>query len=44
LAKPNLCQKKKVITPHDNFKRDVVIYSKIDVEAMKADFWASFRN
>tara|TARA_S200000501_G_scaffold52664_1_gene42779 strand:- start:668 stop:1627 length:960 start_codon:yes stop_codon:yes gene_type:complete len=42
LAKPNLCQKKKVITPHDNFKRDIVIYSKIDEEAMEADFWASF--
>ena len=44
LAKPNLCQKKKVITPHDNLKREVVIYSKIDEEAMKADFWASFKN
>ena len=44
LAKPNLCQKKKVITPHDNFKRYVVIYCKIDNKGMEADFWASFKN
>jgi hypothetical protein len=42
LAKPQQCQKKKVITPHDNFKREVIIYSQIDEKAMEADFWASF--
>ena len=42
LAKPHLCQKKTVITPHDNFKREVIIYSQINEKAMEADFWASF--
>ena len=42
LAKPHLCQKKKVITPHDNFKREVIIYSQINEKAMEADFWSSF--
>ena len=42
LAKPHLCQKKKVITPHDNFKREIIIYSQINEKAMEADFWSSF--
>ena len=42
LAKPQLCQRQKVITPHDNFNREITIYSAIDAVAMEADFWASF--
>ena len=43
LAKPHLTQKKKVITPHDNFKREIEIYTAIDENALQEDFWNSFK-
>lgn len=38
LAYPELVEEKEVITPHDNLKRTIKVFSKIDVPAMKAIF------
>ena len=38
LAYPELAEEIEVITPHDNLNRNIKVYSKIDVPAMKANF------
>ena len=42
LAYPELVEEKEVTTPHDNLKRNIKVYTKIDVPAMKTNFWTSF--
>ena len=41
LAYPELVEEKEVTTPHDNLERNIKVYTKIDVAAMKAHFWTS---
>ena len=41
LAYPELVEEKMVTTPHDNLDRKIKVYTKIDVPAMKANFWTS---
>ncbi len=41
LAYPELVEEKEVTTPHDNLDRKISVYTKIDVPAMKANFWTS---
>lgn len=38
LAYPEWAEQKEVITPHDNLKRSIKVYSKINVPKMKANF------
>ncbi len=38
LAYPELVEEKEVMTPHDNLARNIKVYTKIDVPAMKANF------
>ena len=42
LAYPELVEEKEVMTPHDNLARNIKVYTKIDVPAMKANFATSF--
>jgi len=42
LAYPELVEEKEVMTPHDNLARNIKVYTKIDVPAMKAKFETSF--
>lgn len=42
LAYPALVEEKEVMTPHDNLARTIKVYTKIDVPAMKANFWNAF--
>ena len=38
LAYPELVEEKEVMSPHDNLARNIKVYTKIDVPAMKANF------
>ena len=41
LAYPELVEAQEVMTPHDNLARNIKVYTKIDVPAMKANFRTS---
>lgn len=43
LARPELVQKKYFRTPVENTPRTIIIYTKVNVEQMIADFWQSFK-
>ena len=43
IAYPELCEQKMVMTPHDNLARQIGVYTKIDVPAMKANFDRALR-
>ncbi len=38
LAYPEFAEEKEVLTPHDNFKRTIKVFTKINVPEMKANF------
>ncbi len=40
---PELAAREKAITPPENVQRPISVYTNIDVEKMKADFWASYQ-
>lgn len=42
LAHPEWTQQRLFLTPTENTKRQINIYTKIDVEKMEADFWQHF--
>ena len=42
LANPQLATKRKFLTPHDNLKREIMAYTSIDAEAMRAAYWRAF--
>ena len=44
LAYPELCEEKEIMTPHDNLARNIKVYTKIDVPAMKANFGTALGN
>lgn len=44
LANPQLAKKKEVITPHDNLKRKISIYTTIDAQGMTSDFFNAFHD
>ena len=42
LAYPELVEQKAVMTPHDNIAREILVYTSMDVPAMKRIFWEAF--
>lgn len=44
LIHPEMAEKEQFATPSENRKRNISIYTEIDIEKMKADFWQSLSN
>lgn len=42
LADPSLASQNTFLTPHDNLKREIFVYTDIDVPKMKARYWEAF--